>query len=269
MAEQASAARAMIVRSLAGIAVSTALYRVIRSIVVQVSREHGIKLGESSGNKKQSSGSRKSKNGGGKSPKTADTKTQGPRETILRAFGTKLQTSLSTYADTPTALAGPSVVGVYVSASWCAPCRAFTPKLKRMYAEAREAISGSEKGLEIVFVSLDKNEDEFKRSVFGQGFSTLFHACAQQAPTPQHTHSRTRTSACRYFGKMPWSAVPYLRNSRRKKSAKLVPGQGIPKLCFFDNGTGRLLVGAGRQLVQGLSTGAELMQALKKLKSAV
>lgn len=42
-------------------------------------------------------------------------------------------------------------VGVYNSASWCGPCRAFTPRLVKFYKK-------NKKEIEIVFLSADKTE---------------------------------------------------------------------------------------------------------------
>ncbi|CAI5442660.1 unnamed protein product [Caenorhabditis angaria] len=47
------------------------------------------------------------------------------------------------------------VVGLYFSASWCPPCRAFTPKLKRFY----EQIKKEHPEFEVVFVSRDREDD--------------------------------------------------------------------------------------------------------------
>ncbi|CEF67849.1 Nucleoredoxin-like protein 2 [Strongyloides ratti] len=46
------------------------------------------------------------------------------------------------------------VVALYFSASWCPPCKTFTPILADFYSEA------SEMGLEIVFVSFDRSESD-------------------------------------------------------------------------------------------------------------
>lgn len=47
-------------------------------------------------------------------------------------------------------------IGLYFSAQWCPPCRAFTPILVETYNELQE----QEKPFEIVFVSADRTEDE-------------------------------------------------------------------------------------------------------------
>lgn len=49
-------------------------------------------------------------------------------------------------------------VGVYRSASWCGPCRIFTPNLVKFYAK-------NKKNLEIVFVTADETEDAMKKYV--------------------------------------------------------------------------------------------------------
>ena len=49
-------------------------------------------------------------------------------------------------------------VAVYFSASWCGPCRAFTPKLVNFYNAVAK-----KKTLEIVFVSSDRNEKAMKQ----------------------------------------------------------------------------------------------------------
>ena len=79
---------------------------------------------------------------------------------------------------TADALAG-NIFGLYFSAHWCPPCRAFTPKLADTYLAIQDAtglgaLAGQshaaqnaagnakkKKRLEIVFVSSDKGDDQF------------------------------------------------------------------------------------------------------------
>lgn len=49
-------------------------------------------------------------------------------------------------------------VGVYHSASWCGPCRFFTPQLVKFYER-------NKKDFEVVFFSADKSEDDMKSYV--------------------------------------------------------------------------------------------------------
>ena len=51
------------------------------------------------------------------------------------------------------ALKGKEVVGIYFSAHWCGPCRAFTPKLVK-YRDTQQD------NIEIVFVSSDHSEEK-------------------------------------------------------------------------------------------------------------
>eukprot|EP01059_Diplonema_ambulator_P000956 TRINITY_DN1073_c1_g4_i1.p1 TRINITY_DN1073_c1_g4~~TRINITY_DN1073_c1_g4_i1.p1 ORF type:complete len:4122 (+),score=1331.11 TRINITY_DN1073_c1_g4_i1:86-12451(+) len=65
---------------------------------------------------------------------------------------------------------GVTVIGIYVSGSWCPPCKAFTPHLARLYETTLKP-----RGMEIVWVSADKSQAEFNA----------------------------------YLESMPWPAVPY------------------------------------------------------------
>jgi len=57
---------------------------------------------------------------------------------------------------TETALGSSTLVCVYVSASWCGPCREFTPKLGAWFAK-----DAATRGAAVVFASLDRDEASF------------------------------------------------------------------------------------------------------------
>lgn len=97
------------------------------------------------------------------------------------------------------------VVGIYFSAHWCGPCRAFTPKLKEFYNKMKATDKGSQ--LEIVFVSSDKDEEAFKE----------------------------------YFKEMPWHAVAYSDRDRKTKLSSKFKVRGIPTLVFLDGQTGNIV----------------------------
>merc|ERR1712072_1486727 len=95
---------------------------------------------------------------------------------------------------TETVLSGKSAVGVYFSAHWCPPCRGFTPELAKMYSEA---FSG--KGMEIVFVSSDRDESSFND----------------------------------YYGEMPWVALPFDKRDAKATLSKKYKVQGIPSFVIL------------------------------------
>ena len=57
-------------------------------------------------------------------------------------------------ANSTTTLAGKKYIGLYFSAHWCGPCRAFTPTLIKFYQQCRE----KNLPIEILFVSSDNSE---------------------------------------------------------------------------------------------------------------
>lgn len=65
------------------------------------------------------------------------------------------------------------VVGLYFSAHWCPPCRAFTPRLAEWYNKVKAGESGDK--FQIIFLSSDRDEKSYAE----------------------------------YFAEMPWHAVAY------------------------------------------------------------
>jgi len=100
-------------------------------------------------------------------------------------------------------------VGLYFSAHWCPPCRQFTPMLAKFYTDDLKS-----KGLEIIFVSSDKDEHAFKE----------------------------------YLAEMPWYAVPFSDRDRKNKLSGKFKVQGIPSFVILDT-DGNLITDGGRAAV--------------------
>ena len=90
-----------------------------------------------------------------------------------------------------------SLIGVYFSAHWCPPCRGFTPVLADCFTEWKN----ESKSIQIIFVSSDRDEDEFKN----------------------------------YFKEMPWVAVPFNDKNTIKEFKTHFNVTGIPKFVVLDN----------------------------------
>ena len=65
----------------------------------------------------------------------------------------------------------PDVVGLYFSAHWCPPCRAFTPELVKAYGEVNGSGGQHQRRnrFEVIFVSNDKSPAEFADYYGGLG----------------------------------------------------------------------------------------------------
>merc|ERR1712193_604673 len=96
-------------------------------------------------------------------------------------------------------LKGESLLGkvfaFYFSAHWCPPCRGFTPQLAQWYTKDLKS-----KGLEVVFVSSDKDEEQFKD----------------------------------YFKDMPWLALDFADRKRKAQLSGMFGVRGIPALVIVD-----------------------------------
>lgn len=105
----------------------------------------------------------------------------------------------------------------YFSAHWCPPCRDFTPKLAEWYTKDLKA-----KGLEIVFVSADREESDFKD----------------------------------YFGEMPWLALDYSDRKRKNQLDALFHVSGIPAVVIIDKDAS-VITTEGRGSISSDPTGSE------------
>eukprot|EP00441_Pelagodinium_beii_P034580 CAMPEP_0197635188 /NCGR_PEP_ID=MMETSP1338-20131121/11074_1 /TAXON_ID=43686 ORGANISM="Pelagodinium beii, Strain RCC1491" /NCGR_SAMPLE_ID=MMETSP1338 /ASSEMBLY_ACC=CAM_ASM_000754 /LENGTH=283 /DNA_ID=CAMNT_0043207191 /DNA_START=36 /DNA_END=887 /DNA_ORIENTATION=- len=110
---------------------------------------------------------------------------------------------------TSEALSGMKHVMIYFSAHWCPPCRGFTPKLVDKYNSY-----GADKGVEVVFVSSDRDQATFRN----------------------------------YYGEMPWLAVPFADHGRKGALSSKYEVQGIPSLIVLD-AYGNLVTAEGRAQV--------------------
>ncbi|XP_027181347.1 probable nucleoredoxin 1 [Coffea eugenioides] len=101
-------------------------------------------------------------------------------------------------------------VGLYFSASWCGPCRRFTPKLVEVYNELLP-----KDDFEIVFVSADEDDESFAA----------------------------------YFSKMPWLAIPFSDSETRDRLDELFSVRGIPHLVIIGE-NGKVSTDDGVEVVQ-------------------
>lgn len=99
----------------------------------------------------------------------------------------------------------PDIIALYYGADWCAPCHAFVPELKRVYAALRAAGADTD----VVYVSLD---------------------ASQRA---MHRYMRQQ--------QMPWPAIDHRRLSALPAVRKL-GGPAPPNLVLVDR-DGRVLAG--------------------------
>jgi nucleoredoxin len=109
------------------------------------------------------------------------------------------------------------VLALYFSAHWCPPCRGFTPKLAEWSSKSLQA-----KGLEVVFVSSDKDEASFQE----------------------------------YFGEQPWLALDYADRKRKDQLSSNFGVRGIPSLVIVDV-DGSTITTEGQGAVSGDPEGLE------------
>jgi len=106
-------------------------------------------------------------------------------------------------------LAGKDVIGLYFSAHWCPPCRAFTPILSKKYS----ALKAAGKAVEFIFLSSDRNEAEFN---------------------DYHSH-------------MSFLALPYAEREHKATLSSKFGVRGIPTLVFVDGQSGEVITTEGRK----------------------
>ncbi|KAF8408256.1 hypothetical protein HHK36_007405 [Tetracentron sinense] len=107
----------------------------------------------------------------------------------------------------------PELVGknilLYFSAQWCPPCRAFLPKMIKVYHEIKE----KDDAFEVIFISSDKDQVSFDE----------------------------------FFSSMPWLAIPF-GDERKKFLSRMFKVQGIPSVVAIGP-TGRTITKDARELL--------------------
>ena len=88
------------------------------------------------------------------------------------------------------------VLGIYFSAHWCGPCRAFTPQLVAVY----NTLKAAGKPFEIIFASSDRDEESFRQ----------------------------------YFGSMPWLTFAENADEHKSELSSHFEVEGIPTLVILD-----------------------------------
>ena len=101
---------------------------------------------------------------------------------------------LASQRETLGALPSDGLILLYFSASWCPPCRAFTPLLKSAYPMFKD------NNVEIVFVSRDHSKQHFEE----------------------------------YYATMPWLAVDYKNTQYRQELSEARSKNQIPFLWVLD-----------------------------------
>ena len=105
-----------------------------------------------------------------------------------------------------------AVLGLYFSAHWCPPCRKFTPKLAEVY----ENLKKSSQDFEVVFISSDSSDDEFKS----------------------------------YLKEMPWPAIPFDKESVKDSCSEKYDVEGYPTLVLINAETGDVISSDGTTLIE-------------------
>lgn len=99
-----------------------------------------------------------------------------------------------------------TIYGLYFSAHWCPPCKAFIPQLIHAYDSIRKRIQ-----FEIIFVSSDRSEQSY------------------------NSHASS----------MPWPSVPYSNTTLRQNLTECFNVRGIPYLVLIDK-NGNIITENGR-----------------------
>lgn len=137
--------------------------------------------------------------------------------------------SAPTLLDTAAALSNSRLVALFFSAQWCGPCRGFTPLLIEFYNCIQEIAPLH--GLKIVFVSSDRDEEQFQA----------------------------------YYGKMPFLALPFSQRALSQHAKSVFEVRGIPSLVLIDSLSGRVVKSSDesrREVHQACRQGEDAIEKL-------
>lgn len=113
------------------------------------------------------------------------------------------------------------VIGLYFSASWCPPCKKFTPILSTFYEDLVEYYDD----IEIIYISSDKDQEEFNT----------------------------------YWENMPFPALIYENRKDKEELTKLYNIGKIPSLIFL-NINGDIIINNGKDLIQNANGNIEFLR---------
>lgn len=102
------------------------------------------------------------------------------------------------------------LVFFYFSASWCPPCRGFTPQLAEFYGKFKDS-----KNFEIIWISWDEEQDDYDG----------------------------------YFAKMPWLALPFPDRNGVELLVKEFSVESIPTLIGVNADSGEVVTTTARAKV--------------------
>ncbi|CAG9577852.1 tryparedoxin [Leishmania major strain Friedlin] len=106
----------------------------------------------------------------------------------------------------------------YFSASWCPPCRGFTPQLVEFYKKHAKS-----KNFEVMLISWDEEADDFAE----------------------------------YYKKMPWLALPFEDRKGMEFLKNGFKVETIPTLIGVDADTGKIVTTRARNMVERDPEGTE------------
>ena len=113
------------------------------------------------------------------------------------------------------------IIGLYFSASWCPPCRKFTPILSTFYEDLIEYYDD----IEIIYISSDKTNIEFNE----------------------------------YRENMPFPALSYEYRDKKEELVKKYNVDKIPTLIFIDT-NGNIITKDGKKIIEDSNGNIEYLR---------